>query len=41
MARAYECQANSYLVKPVDLTHFTELMEAFGFYWLAWNKFPF
>jgi len=41
MVRAYECQANSYLVKPVDLAHFTELMEAFGYYWLAWNKFPF
>ena len=41
MARAYACQANSYLVKPVDLAHFTELMEAFGFYWLAWNQFPF
>ncbi len=41
MARAYECQANSYLVKPVDLAHFTALMEAFGYYWLAWNRFPF
>jgi len=41
MARAYECQANSYLVKPVDLTNFTAMMETFGFYWLAWNKFPY
>jgi len=41
MARAYECQANSYLVKPVDLPQFTALMDAFGFYWLAWNKFPY
>ena len=41
MARAYACQANSYLVKPVDLTQFTTLMEAFGFYWLAWNQFPY
>ncbi len=40
MARAYECQANSYLVKPVDLTNFTAMMEAFGFYWLAWNQYP-
>lgn len=41
MARAYECQANSYLVKPVDLPQFSSLMEAFGFYWLAWNKLPY
>ena len=41
MARAYECQANSYLVKPVDLANFTEMMETFGFYWLAWNKYPY
>ncbi len=41
MAKAYAFQANSYLVKPVDLRNFTALMEAFGFYWLAWNKFPF
>jgi len=41
MARAYRCQANSYLVKPVDLRNFTALMETFGYYWLAWNKFPF
>lgn len=41
MAKAYECRANSYLVKPVDLPQFSALMEAFGFYWLAWNKFPY
>jgi len=41
MARAYECQANSYLVKPVDHAQFTSLLKAFGFYWLAWNKYPF
>lgn len=40
-ARAYACQANSYLVKPVEFQQFTELMQAFGFYWLAWNKYPF
>lgn len=40
VARAYACQANSYLVKPVDLTKFTALMEAFGYYWLAWNRHP-
>ncbi len=41
MARAYECQANSYLVKPVDLAEFKAMMEAFGFYWLAWNQYPY
>lgn len=41
MAKAYECQANSYLVKPVDLSQFTALMDAFGFYWLAWNRYPY
>ena len=35
--RAYGYHANSYLVKPVDFAHFTELMEVFGYYWLAWN----
>ena len=37
---AYSHGAGSYLVKPVDFEKFTMLMEAFGFYWLAWNRFP-
>jgi CheY-like chemotaxis protein len=40
VARAYQCHANSYLVKPVDFDKFTELMEELGFYWLAWNYYP-
>jgi CheY-like chemotaxis protein len=40
MVNAYSHGAGSYLVKPVDFEKFTKLMEAFGFYWLAWNKFP-
>jgi CheY-like chemotaxis protein len=40
MVNAYSHGAGSYLVKPVDFTKFTALMEAFGFYWLAWNRFP-
>jgi CheY-like chemotaxis protein len=40
MVKAYEFQANSYLVKPMDFTQFTQLMETFGYYWLAWNRFP-
>jgi two-component system, response regulator len=37
---AYKNGAGSYLVKPVDFQKFASLMEAFGFYWLAWNQFP-
>jgi CheY-like chemotaxis protein len=37
---AYAHGAVSYLVKPVDFEKFTKLMEAFGYYWLAWNRFP-
>jgi len=40
MVGAYASGAGSYLVKPVDYDKFTKLMEAFGFYWLAWNRFP-
>jgi CheY-like chemotaxis protein len=40
MVNAYENGAGSYLVKPVDFDKFTKLMDAFGFYWLAWNTFP-
>jgi CheY-like chemotaxis protein len=41
IARAYDCHANSYLVKPVDFTKFTDLMRDLGFYWLGWNVNPF
>ena len=40
MVRAYSHGAGSYLVKPVGFEQFSRLMEAFGFYWLAWNQFP-
>ncbi len=40
VAKAYESHANSYLVKPVDFTKFTELLKTFGYYWLAWNHSP-
>jgi len=40
MVKAYDNGAGSYLVKPVDFDKFTKLMDAFGFYWLAWNKYP-
>jgi two-component system, response regulator len=38
---AYQHHANSYLVKPVDFSKFTEMMQTLGFYWLAWNRSPF
>jgi len=41
MVRAYDCHANSYLVKPVDFPQFLALMETLGYYWLAWNRRPF
>ena len=40
LARAYEHHANSYLVKPVDFDKFSQLMDDLGFYWLAWNEYP-
>ncbi len=40
VARAYEYHANSYLVKPVGFESFSELMQQLGFYWLAWNRYP-
>ncbi len=40
LVQAYEHHANSHLVKPVDFSKFTQLMETFGYYWLAWNQYP-
>lgn len=40
VAQAYEYHANSYLVKPVGFEKFSELMQQLGFYWLAWNRYP-
>ena len=41
VVKAYENHANSYLVKPVDFEQFTEMMETLGYYWLAWNEYPY
>ncbi|MGE4545372.1 MAG: response regulator [Pedobacter sp.] len=41
IAKAYDHHANSYLVKPVDFSQFTELLETLGYYWLAWNQSPY
>ena len=40
IARAYENNTNSYLVKPVDFAAFAQLMRDLGFYWLVWNRQP-
>ena len=37
IAMAYNNNANSYLVKPVDFTKFSELLETLGTYWMLWN----
>lgn len=41
IARAYELNANSYLVKPIDFEMFVNMIRDMGFYWLAWNKAPY
>lgn len=40
VAKAYNFNVNSYLVKPLDFSKFAHLLETFGFYWLAWNTYP-
>lgn len=40
ISKAYNYNVNSYLVKPLDFTKFSNLIEAFGFYWVVWNKYP-
>ncbi len=40
IARAYDSHANSYLVKPLGLAQFEQLMRDLGSYWLSWNILP-
>ncbi len=40
VAKAYEYRANSYLVKPIKHEKFTQFLDDLGFYWLAWNFYP-
>ena len=40
MVKAYEGHASSFLVKPVDFTKFSKLMETFEYYWVVWNQYP-
>jgi CheY-like chemotaxis protein len=41
MTRAYANHVNSYLVKPLDLNQFVDLINSMGYYWLVWNKKPY
>ncbi len=34
---AYEHNANSYIVKPLDFTRFSELLKDLSIYWNSWN----
>jgi CheY-like chemotaxis protein len=40
LALAYANHVNSYLVKPVDFTRFSQLIDDLGIYWLDWNRRP-
>ena len=35
--KAYNLHANSYLVKPVDFTQFSKMVDELSFYWAVWN----
>jgi DNA-binding NarL/FixJ family response regulator len=37
---SYELGVNSYIVKPVDFTQFTEAIRQLGLYWLLLNERP-
>lgn len=39
--KAYDSYVNSYIVKPVDHAQFVALMQTLGYYWLAWNDYPY
>jgi CheY-like chemotaxis protein len=41
ISRAYEMGVNSYIVKPVDFTAFTDVVKQIRFYWLLTNEPPF
>ena len=40
LTMCYELGANSYLVKPVDFTQFSEAVRHFAHYWLRLNQHP-
>jgi len=40
VASGYDLGANSYIVKPVDFTQFSEAVRQLGLYWLVLNQSP-
>jgi two-component system response regulator len=40
MTESYQLGVNSYIVKPVDFTQFTEAVRHLGLYWLLLNERP-
>ena len=40
MMRAYERNANAYVIKPLDFAEFKRLMDEMGYFWLQWNRTP-
>jgi two-component system response regulator len=40
VASGYDLGANSYVVKPVDFSHFSEAVRQLGLYWLIVNQAP-
>ena len=39
-ARAYDANANSFLVKPLDFDQFRRMIENLELYWAVWNRPP-
>jgi DNA-binding NarL/FixJ family response regulator len=37
---SYDLGANSYIVKPVDFSQFTETVRQLGLYWMVLNQLP-
>ena len=38
IGEAYNNHANSYLVKPIEIDEFTQIMDDLGVYWMEWNR---
>jgi len=40
IVKAYQLNANSFLIKPTDKKEFTNVAQEVGGYWLKWNQLP-